>query len=143
MTTTLHELKQRAKLGAKNQYKVDLCIDLDKLEIRPCKLKHPSWGRNSPYFCLVKDKRSFQDKEGFWHVYPIALSRNRVWIVCPLCECIHIHGNDPKYGYADNEYIKIAHCSSEWREKLYGKDEHNGYTENGCSRAGYFIEKLQ
>jgi len=94
MPTTLHELQRRAKLGARNQYRVDLCIDFDELETRPCKIKHPSWARNSPYFRLAKDKRSFQDEEGLWHVFPIAVSKSRVFIVCPLCECVHVHGND-------------------------------------------------
>ena len=34
----------------------------------------------------IKDKRSWQDEEGMWHVYPIAFDNLYVWIVCPICE---------------------------------------------------------
>ncbi len=40
---------------------------------------------------LVKDKRSHQ-KDGVWCIYPIAVSKHQVHIVCPYCGEVHSHG---------------------------------------------------
>jgi len=121
--TTLNELKRWANLGAGNQYKVELHIDLDGLESAPCTIKYHKRVK------LYKDKRSFQDKEGEWHVYPIATSRTQVYIVCPHCGCIHVHGNAPIYGYAGH---RGSHCSMP-----FCRDENGDYVSTG----GYIIEK--
>lgn len=56
---------------------------------------------------LVQDQRSFYDNiEGFWHVYPIATDRVRVYIVCPYCGDIHIHGA----GGGNYEGHRVEHC---------------------------------
>ena len=135
MPTTLHKLQQLAKLGKRSQYKVELCIDLDELETTPTKLKHPSWGRSSPHFCLVKDKRSYQDAKELWHVFPIALNQKYVWIVCPICQCVHSHGNNLEdelpAGWANH---RVAHCGSGWLEKLGIDDYDTSNTESGYCR---------
>lgn len=76
---------------------VEVLIDLDSLE-----KYHPD---NNKLIVLVRDSRSYQ-KDGYWHIYPIALSRSQVYIVCPYCGEIHAHGND-KGGY---EGFRVPHC---------------------------------
>ena len=143
MPTTLHELQQLAKLGKRSRYKVELCIDFDELETTPTKLKHPSWGKNSPYFCLVKDKRSYQDAEELWHVFPIALNQKYVWVACPICQCVHSHGNNLEDERpADWANHRAAHCCNGWLKNLYGTDNYDtSRTESGYDRHGYIIEK--
>lgn len=56
---------------------------------------------------LVQDRRSFYDSiEGFWHIYPIATDRAHVYIVCPYCGEIHIHGS----GGGNYEGHRVEHC---------------------------------
>lgn len=54
---------------------------------------------------LAEDPRShFNGK--FWEVYPLATTPTNVYIVCPYCKMIHIHGN--KAG--DYEGCRTPHC---------------------------------
>ena len=54
---------------------------------------------------LMKDSRSiFTD--GIWKVKPIAFYNKQVYIVCPLCGNIHVHGGVPN----DYEGRRVAHC---------------------------------
>ena len=124
MTTTLNELKRWSKLGESNQDKVELHIDLGDLESYPCTIKYHKRVK------LYKDKRSFQDEDGEWHVYPIATSRRQVYIVCPYCGCIHVHGNPPIHGYAGH---RGSHCGMPFRPR----DKNGVYVSTG----GYIIEK--
>lgn len=41
---------------------------------------------------LVEDPRSRFNGE-FWEVYPIATTPTQVYIVCPFCKTVHVHGN--------------------------------------------------
>jgi len=122
--TTLNELKRWAKLGSRNQCKVKLHTDLDDLKYVQCTIKYHKHVR------LYQDKRSFQDMEGDWHVYPIATSRTRVYIVCPHCGCIHVHGNSLIHGYAGH---RESHCGTPFRPR-----DENG---DSVSIGGYLIEK--
>lgn len=40
----------------------------------------------------VEDKRTKLNKDGLYEVYPLALHRNQVYIICPYCNEIHLHG---------------------------------------------------
>jgi len=144
MPTTLHELQQRAKLGERNQDRVELCINFNELETTLTQLKHPSLTRRNSHFRLIKDKRSYQDAEGLWHVFPIALNPKYVWIVCPICQCVHLHGNNlAKKLPANWANHRRAHCGSGWLEKLYESNDYydTSCTESGYDRHGYIIEK--
>ena len=123
-STTVNELKRWAKLGTRSQYRVELHINLDDLESNQCTIKHYKLVK------LYKDVRSFQDEEGEWHVYPIATSRTQVYIVCPHCGCIHVHGNSLAHGYIGH---RGSHCGS----PFHPRDENGAYVSTG----GYFIEK--
>lgn len=53
----------------------------------------------------VIDPRSFK-VDGRWQVYPIAVTRKQVYIVCPWCKGIHVHG-----GSADDcAGGRTSHC---------------------------------
>lgn len=56
---------------------------------------------------LVEDPRSRFNGE-FWEVYPIATTPTQVYIVCPFCKTIHVHGN----AAGNYEGSKIPHCQS-------------------------------
>ena len=73
---------------------------------------------------LVIDGRSFDSPPGCWHVYPVALDKTHVYIVCPYCGHIHLHGA----GGGDYEGHRIAHCNS--RSHIKG------------DITGYYIEQL-
>ncbi len=79
-------------------------IDLDSLE------KYPS--DNNKLTVLVRDRRSFQ-RDGVWHVYPIALSESQAYIVCPYCGEIHVHGNNK----GDYEGFRSVHCHSTYERR--------------------------
>ena len=64
------------------------------------------------------DCRSFE-KGGIWYVYPIGIDRHHVYIVCPWCKQIHVHGNVN----GEFEGHRVEHC----------KDR------NTANRNGYFI----
>ena len=66
----------------------------------------------APYNHRVKlaiDGRSFKDDEGYWHVYPIGFSDCQVYIICPHCGEIHMHGKHGKT-IGDYEGWRVAHC---------------------------------
>ena len=121
--TTVNELKRWAKPGIRSQYKVEFHIDLDDLEYVQCTIKHYKRVK------LYQDERSFQD-EGEWHVYPIATSRTRVYIVCPHCGCIHVHGNSPTHGY-------IGHRGSHYGSPFHQRNKNGAHV----SSSGYIIEE--
>lgn len=74
-------------------YTGKVLINLEDLEIY-----HPEHNRR---MILVKDLRSYQEN-GIWQIYPIAVSKHQVHIVCPYCGEIHSHGK------ADG--TRIPHC---------------------------------
>ncbi len=82
---------------------------LDKLELLPPDRRNKT---------LAIDPRSFVDAEGYWNVYPIAIDRHHVYIVCPWCREIHNHGNDN----GDYEGHRVSHCSEECEDH-----DHSGY----------------
>lgn len=53
------------------------------------------------------DSRSFI-QDGFWQVYPIGVDQYHVYIVCPHCGEIHLHGRTAD-GY---EGHRVSHCKS-------------------------------
>ena len=56
---------------------------------------------------LAQDKRSYYDRrEGFWHVWTVAVNDVQVFIVCPYCGHIHCHGS----GGGDYEGHRVEHC---------------------------------
>jgi predicted RNA-binding Zn-ribbon protein involved in translation (DUF1610 family) len=63
---------------------------------------HPE---NSKLIKLIRDKRSKKVK-GLWKVYPLAVDRHHVYIACPHCGKVHIHGAN-KDGYAG---VRVPHC---------------------------------
>lgn len=40
----------------------------------------------------VRDKRTVLNEESVYEVYPIAIYNDQVYVVCPYCKEIHIHG---------------------------------------------------
>jgi hypothetical protein len=72
---------------------VELVVDLKSLE------EYLSPGNKGIRMC--RDKRSFLDREGYWNVYPIAFNSAQVFVVCPHCGEIHLHGRgqEPDYMY--------------------------------------------
>lgn len=53
------------------------------------------------------DPRSFK-MNGRWQVYPIAATKKQVYIVCPWCKGIHVHG-----GSADDcAGGRTSHCDA-------------------------------
>lgn len=73
---------------------------------------------------LAIDGRSFASPPGHWHVYPVAQDKTRVYIVCPYCGRIHIHGA----GGGDYEGHRVEHC--------------NGYSHIRGIVSGYYIERI-
>lgn len=41
----------------------------------------------------VKDVRTKLNDEGIYEVYPIAVHKKQLYIICPYCNQIHIHGD--------------------------------------------------
>jgi len=67
---------------------------------------------NNKQIKLVKDNRSFISAEGYWQVYPVGFDYGHcVYIVCPHCGEIHIHGAQPGH--------RLSHCN--------GINDNNGY----------------
>lgn len=65
----------------------------------------------------VRDKRTVQ-KDNRFEVYPIALTEKQIFVVCPLCGHIHVHGlgddvvhNDRCLPSGDFCNSKTADCS--------------------------------
>lgn len=65
---------------------------------------------------LAKDKRSFIDDEGHWHIKPLAMFPGSVLIVCPYCGYVHRHGRD-KVGKEVG--WRGVHCDSVTTQKDY------------------------
>jgi hypothetical protein len=58
---------------------------------------------------IITDSET-EEKDGVLIVHPISVTRNQVYIVCPYCHKIHVHGRNKKaigeeYGY------RRPHCS--------------------------------
>ena len=76
-------------------------IDINILEIY-----HPV---NDKRINLVRDNRSFLNGDGYWQVYPIGFNESQVYIVCPHCGEIHLHGRGEKPNY-QYEGHRTSHC---------------------------------
>jgi len=93
-----------------NDYKkskgIEHAVDLNSLETY-----------KSKRIILVRDNQSFIDADGYWHVYPIGFNKSQVYVVCPHCGKIHLHGRGegPDYEY---EGHRARHCSD---------NDNNGY----------------
>jgi predicted RNA-binding Zn-ribbon protein involved in translation (DUF1610 family) len=70
--------------------------------LKDLEIYHPD---NNKRIQLVRDKRNFQ-KDGIWHIYPIAVCRKTAYFVCPYCGEIHVHG----YDMDDGESFRDSHC---------------------------------
>lgn len=70
--------------------------------------------RNPKNVVALKDNRTFRvDK--LYHIYPIAITKENIYIVCPYCGQIHIHSNrffEP-YGF------RIPHCNEPKKESYF------------------------
>lgn len=68
---------------------------------------------------VVEDSRSERREDGYWYVQPIGYSFNRisVYIVCPHCKNVHIHGNGNGH--------RLPHCDPH-------VNENDGYVIDGC-----------
>ena len=80
---------------------IERVIDINSLEIYH--------SPNNKRINLVRDNRSFQDDEGYWQVYPIGFNESQVYIVCPHCGEIHLHGRGGKPDY-QYEGHRASHC---------------------------------
>jgi len=63
---------------------------------------------------LYRDRRSFLDSEGYWNVYPIAFNSVQVFVVCPHCGEIHMHGRgqEPQYAYQGHRASQCLVCNN-------------------------------
>ena len=77
---------------------IRLMVSLDELYVYP--------SAKNKLINLVCDGRSVE-VDGRWHIQPIAISDSAVYIVCPYCHEIHLHGN------ADGvfEGVRVPHCA--------------------------------
>jgi len=84
----------------KKERDVTHCADIGELEVY-----NPP---NSKLIKLIRDERSYiADYDGFgdyWHVFPIGYDNIHVYIVCPFCGEIHIHGRSNSNGH------RVSHC---------------------------------
>lgn len=94
---TISEFRQYVKKWGKGQDPIKLLFPLDQLELLPANKKRKTH---------VVDHRSFMDSDGYWNIYPIAIDSFHVYIVCPYCQRIHIHGNDKGH----YEGHRCPHC---------------------------------
>jgi len=85
----------------KNSKSVERVIDVNSLEIF-----HP---QNNKRINLVKDNRSFINNDGYWQVFPIGFNESQVYIVCPHCGEVHLHGRGKKPDY-HYEGHRAPHC---------------------------------
>jgi len=80
---------------------VDLVVDINSLEEyrSPC----------NKSIRLCRDKRAFLDDKGYWNVYPIAFNPAQVYVVCPHCGEINMHGRglEPEFKY---EGYRVTQC---------------------------------
>lgn len=96
---TVGKFKKTVREWKRTKDPVKMLVPLDSLELLPADKTRKTH---------AIDRRSFVDGEGYWNVYPIALDRYCVYIVCPHCHEIHVHGND-KGNY---EGPRCPHCFS-------------------------------
>ena len=63
----------------------------------------------------VKDNRTILNNENVYEVYPIASDSKRVYVICPYCNEIHIHGLNKETipGY------RMPFCESHVKNKSY------------------------
>ena len=85
---------------------IKILYPVDQLELLPADRKRKTY---------AVDSRSFVE-DGFWQVYPIGIDRYHVYIVCPWCKSIHIHGNDNGH-YAGH---RVEHCGDRYKEHRNG-----------------------
>jgi len=85
---------------------VDLVVDINSLE----EYRSPS----NKSIRLCRDKRSFLDREGYWNVYPVAFNSAQVFIVCPHCGEIHMHGRgqEPEFKYQGHRASQCLVCNN-------------------------------
>lgn len=81
---TITQFKKYIRKWQHSKDPIEILYPLDKLELLPPEKK---WKTHAI------DPRSFME-DGFCQVYPIAIDRHQVYIVCPWCREIHVHGND-------------------------------------------------
>ena len=82
---------------------LEVLVDLDTLKtFYPAEMRLKNRPKKA---MLVEDPRSRFNGE-FWEVYPIATTPTQVYIVCPFCKTIHVHGNVA----GDYEGYREPHC---------------------------------
>jgi len=100
---------------------VELVVDINSLEEYRlfeslCKewivcplLRTASRAPSNKSIRLCRDKRSFLDDKGYWNVYPVAFNPAQVFVVCPHCGEIHLHGRgqEPEFKY---EGHRVCQC---------------------------------
>ena len=84
--------------------RVELAIDINSLE----EYRSPS----NKSIRLCRDKRSFLDNDGYWNVYPVAFNKAQVYVVCPHCGEIHLHGKgqEPDFKYEGHRACQCLNC---------------------------------
>jgi len=95
---------------------VEPAVDMNSLE------EYRAPGNKSIRLC--RDTRSFLDREGYWNVYPIAFNSVQVFVVCPHCGEIHLHGRgqEPKYQYQGHRASQCLAGNNNGYVILRGKD---------------------
>lgn len=90
----------------KKTKRAELVIDIHSLE----EYRSPS----NRSIRLCKDNRSFLDSDGFWNVFPIAFNDAQVYVVCPHCGEIHLHGRGekPEYKYEWHRACQCLTCNN-------------------------------
>lgn len=104
---TIIEFKKYVREWKHSKDPIEMLVPLEKLELLPPEKK---WKTHAVDF------RTFVDAEGFWNVYPIAVDRHHVYIICPWFREVHTHGNDN----GNYEGHRAAHCKSCERHKHPG-----------------------
>lgn len=117
------DFKRYTKSKRFSEKKGELFIDLNDLEVFKWKGNRQS----------VIDRRSFDNPAECWHVYPIAVDNVHVFIVCPFCGNIHLHGA----GGGDYEGHRVEHCNEKRRHPgswpgYYIEQAPEAKTETGC-----------
>lgn len=96
---TISAFRKYIRERKRSKDKIVMLYPLDKLKLL---------SSNRKYKTHAVDPRSFVDADGYWNVYPIAIDRHHVYIVCHWCQEIHTHGNtnDTYDGH------RVAHCKT-------------------------------
>ena len=112
----IYDFKKKANSRTR---KMNVLVDLDQISaFYPAGMRVTKTTPKS--VLLAEDPRSHFNGE-FWEVYPLATTPTNVYIVCPYCKMIHIHGNR----VGDYEGLRRPHCK-----------------DFGGSNPDYYIEKL-